>query len=316
MINPDFLKEFIEKGTVSFRQNSISYIFTCPRCTKQRKLYIRKKDGKFRCFRCGETENFHGNAEYALSELYGIDAKTISETINYSKDSQFSGFLELNIKDPYSADDFGLEEVVILKEVTMPTDYVDFTSPKFEKGLHYLNKRGIELEHIKEYGIKYHPSWNTVVFPVITDGKLVGWQERSTVNDFRYTLKGFQKEKALMFQDRLDSSPHAVLCEGPVDSLKAHICGGNVCAMGKGVSDIQLGIIKNKVNKLYLALDPDAAEMINKICKSMYDYMDIYILFPPEGKKDLGECTFKEVYEQFLKAPKYEGQVFLNFKGV
>lgn len=314
MLDPDALKFFIEKSGVVFTQNAISYIFTCPRCTKQKKLYLRKVDGIFRCFKCYETENFHGKPEYALAEIYGLDINHVREAIYNLKEKKFTGFLDLTFIDPYSNDDFGEIEDVELPEVTMPSDIIDFNDDKFTDGAKYLFKRGLKPEHIIEYGIKYHPVWQTVVFPVIADKKLVGWQERSTVSDFRYTLKGFKKEKALMFQDRLTDSPHAVLCEGPIDAIKAHLCGGNVASMGKGVSEAQLDIIKDKVKKLYLALDPDAPEMMDRICKSMHDYMEIYILLPPKGRKDLGECTFEEVYEQFLNAPKYTGQLFLHLR--
>lgn len=302
------LREIIERGGVPFREGAVSFIFSCPRCSKDRKLYIRKRDGRFCCFVCKESDNFQGKPEYALTEIYSYPLEQIKEKLYGNREENLNKYLDLKLEDPFDseAESFN-EESFDLAEVQFPKNYTGMLPP----GREYLINRGLTDFHIKEYGIVYHPEWKCVVFPVYVDGLLVGWQERSTVNSFKYTLKGFKKERVLMFQDRLKGSPHAVLCEGPVDGIKAHLCGGNVVSMGKGVSDFQLEILRESVKKIYLALDPDAGEQIDKICRSLYDDMDIFLLFPPRGRKDLGECSFEEVFEQFQKAQKYCGQMFL-----
>jgi hypothetical protein len=315
MLNPIALKELIETGGIAFKEGAISFVFTCPRCSKARKLYLRKSDGRFVCFVCRETTRFQGKAEYALAEIYGRPIEEIRERLYGKKNQEFKAFLNLDLKDPYesySEEEFGFEEP--LPSVAIPPDFVDSNHLLFEKGRNYLLNRGINRECIEQYGIMYHPQWRTVVFPVIIDNELVGWQERSIADNFRYTLKGFKKDRVLMFQDRLNNSEHAVLCEGPVDAIKAHYCGGNVAAMGKGVSPQQLEIIKNKVKKLYIALDPDAATEIDKICRSMYDYLEVYLMPPPKGRKDMGESTFEEALEQFKNAQKYCGQFHIYLK--
>ena len=178
-----------------------------------------------------------------------------------------------------------------------------------------IHTRELNKEVIDFYKIKFNRKWNTVVFPVYLEGFLIGWQERGINSDFKYTLTGFKKANVLMFQDRLQGSEHAILCEGPVDGIRAHYLGGNVVSMGKGITDFQLDIIKNSVKKLYVALDPDAPEQIEYVCKYMYDYMDkIFIIEPTRGKKDLGAMTFEEAKEQFNLAKPYTGQIFIYFR--
>ncbi len=318
MFNSYALKEIIERGGIPYREGAVSYIFSCPRCRKARKLYIRKSDGKFLCFVC-RADGFYGEAPYALKELYSLSIQDLKDKLYGESKIQFSNFMDLNFNSPWlSNDEFG-EEVSpdSLGEVNFNPSFVNNVNPKFNPGRAYLNKRGIDEERIWKYGILYNPDWRSVVFPVYNGKTLVGWQERGTDSDFKYTLKHFQKEKSLMFANNLEGSRHAIICEGPVDGIKTDLCGGGVVTMGKGVSSHQLDIIKAKTKHLYLALDPDATEELDRICRYMVSYMeDIHILMPPKGKKDLGDCSFEEVYEQFQHAPKWVGQFFMHLRKI
>lgn len=312
-INPNVLKNIIQTSGVAFKEVATSYIFTCPRCSREKKLYIRKSDGRFVCWHCRETDNFQGKPEYALAELLNLPTDEIKSKLYDDNFKNLPGFLTLDFMDPYDSEN-ELEMVEELPGVCCSPDFVKFNHPLFQKGREYLRSRGMSDSHMEEYGIMYNPSRKAVVFPVIIDGSLVGWQERGIANKNKYTMRGFKKEQALMFQDRLRGSNHAVLCEGPMDAIKAHLCGGNVASMGKGVSKFQIDILKNTVKRIYLALDPDANVETSRICRDLYDHMDIYLLPPPPGKKDLGEATYEEVYEEFKKAKPYCGQNFIYFK--
>ena len=104
-----------------------------------------------------------------------------------------------------------------------------------------------------------------------------------------------------MFQDRI--TDHVVLAEGPVDALKAHLCGGNVASLGKNVSSYQLDLIRQSgVKRLYLALDPDAFNESQAILKKMAYDLEIFAMVPQSG--DLGGMSFEEVYRLYLEAPK------------
>ncbi len=319
MFNPDALKEIIEEGGIHFKEGAVSFIFTCPRCEKPDKLYIRKGDGVFCCFRCGadDVSKFKGKAEFALRELYSIPLEILRERLYGAESSLLKSHLDFKLANRWTSDEeeFGYDIVNEgLPAIPWSPDFVGPDNPAFAKGRSYLlEKRGLSDTHINEYQLKYHPKWGCVVFPVIVGGQLVGWQERAIDRDFKYTLAGFKKDQVLMFQDRLIGSPHAVLTEGPVDALKAHLCGGNVCSMGKSVSKTQLEILRT-MEKVYLGLDPDASQEIDSICRALYDDVEVFLMPPPSGRKDLGECTELEVFEQFKTAKKYTGQMFLYFK--
>lgn len=311
-INTSALRDVVVNGGASFKESSSSFIFTCPRCKKSKKLYLHKQTGAFICFYCADT-GFKGRAEYALTELLGIPLQDLREKL-YS----FHEYLESNTIS-FGFSDFDSDDSLvanILPIVEWDKRFVSSASWEFDRARKYLiERRGLREEHIVKYNIKSNPVWNTVVFPVTYNGELYGWQERSIYDDFRYTLKGFRKDKMLMFQDRLVGSKHAVLTEGPLDALKCNLAGGNVCAMGKGVSDVQLEIIQNHVKKLYVALDPDANVETEKICRKMSENMEVYLMEVPKNRKDFGECTEEEALNQFKEAKRYSGQVFFYFKG-
>jgi len=324
MFSPERLKDLIENSGLSRHQNSRSYIFTCPLCLKKDKLYIRKTDGKFVCFVCAEGERrFRGRCEYALTELLGwpirelrhrlygddIDSKTIDELLSFQ------------LYDFYAEEDEITEDVTsTLPTLSWPFDFYPIDDPKAVRGLKYLEQeRGVPLALAKVYGVRYCPPQRRVIFPVEVNGRLIGWQARSIIptewyddDGFVHTMpkilgnKGLRREIALMFGDRLQGSKHAVVCEGPLDGIKCHLIGGNVVTMGKAVSEAQLRVIRNSgVTKVYLALDPDAASEMDRICHALGD-LELYHLVPIRGRKDLGACTPLEVLGQFQCAQRVD----------
>ncbi len=324
MFSPKALRDLIEGSGVSFTQNSISFKFTCPLCDKKEKLYIRKTDGRFCCWVCKETQGFQGKPEFALTKLLDLPVRQIQKIL-YGDD--VSDNLHHYLPKPVWKDFWGEndEEFDVVVETPLPVgtcwppDFVGPEDPAFVAGARYLHKRGITIEHVDTYQIKYDPPSNRVIFPFIIEGRLLGWQARYIGDLLRkntVTGKEYRVPKSLttlprgiqgvhvMFQDRLKVSDHCILTEGPVDAIKAHLCGGNVASLGKGVSSQQIQTISKYVKKLYLGLDPDAGSDIRRIADEYGHLFDVYLLQPPRGREDLGDATPEEVYEAFMKAPR------------
>jgi hypothetical protein len=312
------LRSIIEGNGAQYRESSVSFIFTCPRCQKKDKLYIRKRDGRFVCFVCKETQNFRGRAEWALTELFGLSVNEIQARLYGGDIPEQLGLLDLQFDDIWE-EDYIPQNDIVNEPVCWPPDFVGLGDPSFAEGLKYLNGRGITEDHIKTYQIRYAPKQQRVIFPIIVDGGLLGWQGRfihKTSQLNAKTAKVYEIPKILtsttlsdkggqylMFQDRLKNSPHCVLAEGPISAIKADLCGGNVASMGKAVTKFQLNIISRYTKKLYIALDPDAAEDIIRVANDLYD-LDCYLLQPPNGSEDLGDATPEQVYDQFKRAPR------------
>jgi hypothetical protein len=166
-----------------------------------------------------------------------------------------------------------------------------------------------------------------VAFPVELEGRLVGFQERTVLKETklwsdeldRFTetpkvlsSKGIPREQLVMFGDRLAGVEHVVLCEGPIDAIKAHLCGGNVATMGKAVSKGQIALLRaNGIKKIYLALDPDAAEETARLAREFGD-LEVYLMHAPAGYKDLGAMSMEAVRDLFTSAPRVNpGHIFV-----
>jgi hypothetical protein len=324
------LRSFIEAGSQSFRENTVSFILYCPYCGKE-KLYIRKEDGYFKCWKCAETENFKGHADYAFTLLYGGKLEEY-RAILYGEVGGPLQRLNVALADHWGEEEAPIEVPPLIVDWEWSPMSVRYDSPEFERGRIYLNGRGISDAIIEKYDIRYSPWENRVQFPFIVNGKLAGWQGRlcsdvteitnsatgktTKISKAMTTLQQNIQGRYFMFGDGIRGSKHVVLCEGPVDALKADLCGGNVASLGKAVTPYQLEYIGTQVDRLYVALDPDAADEMARLTRQKRLGLEIFILPPPAGCKDLGAAAPEAVYEEFRTAKQfYSGQVIVNVGG-
>jgi hypothetical protein len=327
LLDPKIIPELLaEAGVGKPKQNSKSYILACPRCSKKDKLFIRKRDGRFVCWVCKERDNFQGAPEYALAEITGRSISELRALLYGSETISGEVSLALDLTDFY---DDSQEEVTsrYVPEVVPSPDFRDLDNDYSAPGVAYLASRGIPLEIAKEYGIMYWPAQSRVVFPVISKGKLLGWQSR-TIKPSEYideegdlikipkalTYHGLAKDQVLMFSDRIVGE-HAVLTEGPVDAVKAHLCGGNVASLGKAVSRSQINALRfSGIKKLYLGLDLDASDEIARLVRTFYGEIQLFDMRPPKGL-DLGAMSFEEVYKLYKNAVEVSpANIFIDLK--
>lgn len=345
--DPQALSKLIKESGVDFRESGQSYKFECPRCKKSEKLYLRKSDGRFKCFYCSSNGNFSGKAEFALRELTGLPLKEIQKKLyGFTTDHLSNDYIEVELNDLWNEDDdsFTVEaDEAPVRSVLWPPDYVGPEKPNlFVKGARYLHSRGVTLEHVQTYDLRYCPAEKRVIFPVKVDSKLVGWQGRyiGATEFFDEEMQKFVKipkiltsktltdagGRYLMFQDRLKGSEHCVLSEGPITAIKAHRCGGNVASMGKEVTRFQLQTIAKNCSKLYIALDPDAGLDIMRIIAESHEHMQVYLMTTPQNfeawddpdnEKDNGDLTEEEVYDLFRSAkPEPFGKIYISVGGL
>lgn len=321
------IAKYIEDSGVSFRRGEVSYIFDCPRCLRKDKLYISRTHGHFICFYCADREDFRGRPEYALAELLSVPIAKVRAAIYGERNHHAGPFFSVDIRDFFGDDEIVEDETQEIPTITFPEDYFPIKHKYAALGRQYLEGRGIHQDIAHHYGVRFSPNRQRVMFPIVLEGRLVGFQERLTIpNQYLsedeskiieipkiLSSKGIPRTHVVMFAERLWGCKHAVLCEGPIDAIKAHLCGGNVATMGKVVSEGQLQALRNNgIERLYLALDPDAAEEIGKIAKKFAD-MEVCQILPPPGRKDLGEMTFAEVKKAFLEAPVLNPSNFFAF---
>lgn len=319
-ITAGLLKSLLDEGGLGYKQNSKSFILDCPRCRKHEKLYIRKNDGRFVCWYCKETDGFQGAPEYAFRELLNRPVAEFKQLFYGDAATAAHLILDLELQDFFDADNDEIPlEVEIIQEVLPDPGFRTLDTPAGDQGRKYLESRGIPMDVAMEYGIQYWPEQARVIFPVKTGQKWLGWQARYVKETSFYdteidtpisipkvlTSLGTKKDRTLMFADRI-TGDHAVLCEGPMDALKAHLCGGNVATMGKAVSHQQIQLLRNSgVKKIYLALDPDAFREAQRLLKNIDD-LEFYDLRPPAPFEDIGEMTLEQVRATFDAAPRID----------
>lgn len=333
--DPQALARLIADAGLDYRQTAKSFVFSCPLCRKVDGLYVFKGTGRFKCMKCGDTDGFKGAPEYALKELTGRPLQDLRVALYGTAEVAASlGFDPRFDSELVEGDDEGevVEVVDPLPDLAWPYYCLTLDRPGAARGVAYLEGRGVPRDVAMAYDIRYSPQDRSVVFPVWMGTCLVGWQIRTTDPARWMTPEGPKerlkvlsqgelagnRDRCVMFANQLMGSAHAVICEGPVSALKAHLVGGNVATMGKEISPGQIGmLLRSGVTRFYLALDPDAVRSIDPVLEKIGDQPTFLVKVPPgpKGTRDLGDCTFEEARELVLGAePLKRGRLHVFFK--
>ena len=322
--DPNAIKKLVQESGLSYRVGPQSFIFTCPRCNKNDKLYIRKTDGVFRCWSCVDTDRFGGAPEFAFKELLNLTLTEIKKILYGDKIADLSQDFDISFEqDP---DSFSKPEP---ETVDRPYEHQVLSHKHAKKGLAYLEGRGISLEVAEFYDVQYSTIDRRVIFPVHYDNRLVGWQAR-TIEPTEFLVEGkivktqkilstanFPKDRTVMFESTLLESEHVVLCEGPVDAIKCHLVGGNIATMGKGVETGQiermLSVGPTK-KRLYINTDPDAINQAEKLAERFGGDIQCFLVELPKGFKDIGEMSLEEAKDAVLSSkPLVYGNIYVYF---
>lgn len=132
-----------------------------------------------------------------------------------------------------------------------------FTAPPQDQ----LDKRRISLESATDYEILWDPktfSWILVIRE--PEGKLLGWQEKGTVErTFKNRPPGISKNKTLFGYRNLRDDV-VYLVESPIDCARLHTAGfpGAVAICGSLMSEAQVKLIRG-ADRVIAAFDHDDA---------------------------------------------------------
>lgn len=307
------LEAIIKDSGLLVDKTSRSWILNCPKCSRP-KLYFLKDKPKFVCWRCADVHGFRGRPEHALAEVTGETLDALRQKL-YGTDTPHVGQLDLSWGEE---DDFE-EDGEVVQEITpffWPHNFHPIEHEWSKKGAAYLEGRGIPLDIAVQYGIRYCPGKQAVVFPIQVGQYLLGWQERVVIPT-KYIVDGetieipknhnppgMPRGELIGFTDKIVGD-WVVFCEGPITAAKAHKCGGNIWTGGSNWSDQQIQLLKNHgVRKIYNALDPDAYQSSNRLIRTWYNDFEFYNMVPSKG--DLGDLDFDTVRQMFDSAERIE----------
>lgn len=301
------LKKLLTENGYDFSENDRSIITTCPQCSKAKHMYLFKETGNGKCMKCGTTYSPQAFvvavAVCTFAEAYKILES--GERVEAHKRLSFGTSTSKTAGTRPS-----------LTPIVLPSNFFPLKRDFAIEGYEYMrdNRKLEDLDTLIEwYDLMYCPSMKRVIFPIRQDGVMAGWQGRDITgrSELRYlSPSGFQKAKVLLGYDMLNTgdppADHIILTEGPIDMLKVAFLENAVCTMGKEISQTQLDLIRDLPNnEVVLALDPDAFMVFDKLAAEFKPEKNVTLMTPPEGKKDFGECSKREVAEAFKNRKIY-----------
>lgn len=282
------------------------YICDCPFCSKENHFYIDKKTQLFECKKCWTSGNIYKLLKY-LDKTYLIGEKSV----------EFRKTLESIREHLENESEKGIDAVIQeLPERRMPAGF------KICRNNAYLASRGVTDRDCKNYHIgetelsfKYR---DYILMPVYDDGVIRGFLGRYGAkkvpeNRLRYnnSLNTEFGELLYGYDEIIKGETEAVIVvEGVFDKIsvdkKLGLRDDNwlkcVATFGKKISDVQIKkLMRKNISTLILSWDFDALKEIKERGMELTNYFDVSVAVSAK-KKDLGDCSKREVVEVFKDA--------------
>jgi hypothetical protein len=307
----------------SYMSSSSQQQFCCPCCAEaagvesdgKYNLEINYAKGKFRCWKCGETNHMHGGLSY-LIKRYG-NKLIMRQYLDAIQDLKNSGFYNLH---QFTGDTAVVNEDIFVK---LPKTFkkVDYSINKKGKMVEYLKSRKITQEIIDKYNIGY-TTWdeekpserNRIIFPSYdADGFLNYWVGRDYTgykNRTKYkNVDDVKKESIVFFENLIEWDADIILTEGPFDAINLP---NAVPLLGKTLSRDSLLYqrLYRKANaNIIIAIDSDT-EMseVKRIYKTLNQgrLKGKIRYIRPENGKDFGQIYEESGKEGIIKQLKHQ----------
>lgn len=266
---------------------------------------LRKEDGMFHCFACGEVHTLQEVISYCFGYTDDIVGKfgwqwllknfatvQVEERkdieLDFTRNSR-SNFID-NRSDRNNFSNFVSEEEL---------DKYRYTHP-------YMYKRGLTDEVIELFDIGYDAGTDCITFPVRDIfGKTLFIARRSVRAKFFNYPEGVEKPLYGLYElchiksDNLNPFPtEIIVCESMLDALSFWTVGKYAVALNGVESELQIKQLKElPCRKIILATDSDEKGMLarQRIRKKIGNRKLITEYLFPKGRKDANECTKDEL---------------------
>ena len=251
--------------------------------------FIRKKDGVFHCFGCGEKGPF---------------LKFVASCLD-SPESYAKAWLLKNFKGELIAKDVFLDEPIVLNRNKGKKQYLDESIlDTYQKWTPYLAKRKLSREICELFKVRYDPKYRQVIFPAYDMyGHLVMLPKRSIDTKTFYLDKDVEKPVYCLDYIMKNNIKTALITEGPFDCLTGWEYGyPTIATLGK-ISDYQISQLnKSCLTVLYAAFDNDAAgrSFLETLKRKLTKRIIIVETKFPANKKDINDLS-KEELQQIIK---------------
>ena len=259
-------------------------------------VYIGDSDkvvwGTAHCFACG----FKG-------QLYDFVAEAADKSVTWAKKWLCDNFTEYTI----DVNDVVIDDPILLDNKKSKSKYMDESIlDKFQSWHPYMQQRKLSREVCKQFGVKYDPQTECLVFPVKDiNGRIKFLTRRSVVTKTFIIDKDVEKEVYLLYDIVKNNIKEIYVCESQINALTLRSWGYPAVALLGTGSDYQYKLLnKSGVLKYNLCFDGDEAgkkgtiRFIQNITNAFIAIIDI-----PKGK-DVNDLT-KEEFDK-LERLEYE----------
>lgn len=269
---------------------------------------IRKSDGLFHCFACGETHSL----QEVVSHCFGHDDNGVFgwswlmknfATVERGQRRNVSLDFERKLTDRTGNSPDGNNSVVYISEEEL--DKYRYIHP-------YMYKRGLTDDVIELFDIGYDKNTRCITFPVRDiNGKTLFIARRSVVSKFFNYPQGVEKPLYGLYElnavKMINGHPvhilqnfpkEIIVCESMLDALSFWTVGKYAVALNGLGNNLQFKQLRElPCRKLILATDMDERGLAarERIRKNIGSYKIMTEYYFPEGRKDANDCTKEEL---------------------
>lgn len=281
------------------------YICDCPFCGKDMHFYISKKTQMFDCKKCHVSGNIYKLLKH-FDKLYLLGEKTVEINLKSIKE----------IQREKNDNTIALSELPV---INMPPGFKICCDD-------YLRGRGLTLLDCKRFSIgKTNIVFrlkNYVLIPIYDNGKIRGYVGRYDSKKIPEGKLRYNNSKKTNFANLLYGyddiikgiTKTVIITEGIFDMIsvtkKLQLYKDDyvkcVCTFGKKISDAQIQKLVNKeISNVIISWDYDALKEIKQYGLQLENYFNVGVAVSTE-KKDIDECTEKEVQQVFMNVRAIE----------
>lgn len=257
---------------------------------------IRKEDGIFHCFTCGEVHSLPEVISYCFGYTDDIIGKfgmqwLLKNFATVEKEERKSVTLDFHRDNKRS-------------DSNNSTNYVTEKELKNYRYIHpYMYKRGLTDDVIEIFDIGYDSSTQSITFPIKDiSGNCLFVARRSVKGKFFNYPEGAEKPlyglyECLKFQYNKGGLKEVIVTESMLDALSFWTVGKYAVALNGLGNELQFKQLRElPCRKIILATDSDEAGMKarKRIRKNVTNKLITEYIFP-KGRKDANECTKEEL---------------------
>ena len=259
---------------------------------------IRKTDGTFHCFTCGEVHTL----QEVISHCFGHYEDLVG---SFGWKWLTKNFLMLEVENraviPLNLS--RNKRNTVINKITLPTEK-NVTQGELERFRYihpYILKRGISEEIVELFDIGWDSKTDCITFPNLDkNGNCLFVARRSVKTKFFQYPKNVQKELYGIYQlYQLNPFPSEVyVCESMIDCLYLWTFDMPACAMNGLGNEIQFKQLRElPCRQIVLATDSDEAGQSarQRIRMNMQNTKIIKEVVLPKGRKDINECSATEI---------------------